>query len=39
MFARLLPRVVYLLVALYLGFRLVRAYANYFDMIEQIWKN
>lgn len=38
-FAKLLPRLFYILVALYVGFSLLRAYAGYFDLIEQIWKN
>ncbi len=38
LFAKLVPRLIYLGVALYLAFSLVRAYAKYFDDIEQIWK-
>jgi type II secretory pathway component PulF len=38
LFARLVPRLIYLLVALYLGLSVLRAYANYFDEIEKIWK-
>jgi type II secretory pathway component PulF len=38
LFAKLVPRLIYLLVAFYLAFRLVKAYANYFEQIEEIWR-
>ncbi len=38
LFAKLVPRLIYFGVAIYLAFSLVRAYAKYFDEIEQIWK-
>ena len=38
LFAKLVPRLIYLGVALYLAFSLVRAYASYFNEIEKIWQ-
>lgn len=38
LFATLVPRALYFLVALYLGYQVIRSATNYFDLIEQVWK-